>query len=80
MRHGIDAIWLESLPVTETFKSEVAWGGEVQVFAVEHPRRAGSTAWIHATEDTRRRFVAVLRVPPVVGAVTAVRASIASDG
>ena len=79
--HGVDATWLESVPVTETFKGETVWAGDVQVFAVEHP--SGATrcyAWSHATEGTKRRFVAVLGLGPVKDAVSAVRASIVSGG
>ena len=78
--HGVEATWLESVPVHETFKGETVWTGDVQVFAVAHP--SGATrcySWSYATEGTRRRFVAVLGLGPVVDAVTAVRASIVAE-
>jgi hypothetical protein len=50
-------------------------GGEVQVFAVEHPKASRVYAWSHETEGDRRRFHAVLGAPPVDGAVMAVRTS-----
>jgi hypothetical protein len=28
---------MESVPVRETFEGQVAWEGDVEVFAVEHP-------------------------------------------
>lgn len=75
--HGVEATWLESVPVRETFRGELVWEGDVQVFQVAHPSGATRAyAWSHATEGTRRRFYAVLGLGPVVDAVTAVRASI----
>ena len=34
--------------------------GEVQVFAVEHPKATRAYAWSHASEGGKRRFHAVL--------------------
>ena len=78
--HGCEATWLESVPVTETFKGETVWSGEVQVFQVEHPSGATRVyAWSHAVgEAGRRRFYAILGAGPVVDAVTAVRVAIAA--
>ena len=76
--HGCEATWVESVPVRETFKGEIVWDGEVQVFDVKHPKAARAYAWSHATDTGRRRFVAVLGLGPVVDAITAVRASIAA--
>lgn len=75
--HGCESTWIESVPVREVFKGEVAWDGEVQVFElVGHPKATRAYAWSHETTGTKRRFVAVLGIGPVVDAVTAVRASI----
>lgn len=76
--HGVDATWIESVPVRETFKGEVVWDGEVQVFGVAHQKASRAYTWSHATDTGRRRFVAVLGLGPVVDAITAVRASIAA--
>ncbi len=77
--HGCDSAWLESVPVRETFKDKLVWEGEVQVFRlIGHPKAQRAYAWSHATEGKRRRFVAVLEIPPVVDAVTAVRVAIAA--
>lgn len=67
--HGLEAIWLESAPVHEQQEGE----GEVQVFAVEHPKATRVYAWSHETEGAKRRFHAVLGAKLVDGAVTAVR-------
>ena len=77
--HGCDSRWLESVPVIEKFKDEIAWEGEVQVFElVGHPTVTRAYAWSHETNHGKRRFFAVLGLGPVKDAVTAVRASIAA--
>src|SRR4051812_47905132 len=79
--HGCDAKWVESVPVTETFHGKTVWDGEVQVFfLIGHPQATRAYAWSHVTEGTKRQFVAVLGLGPVVDATTAVRASIAARG
>ena len=78
--HGCESTWLESVLVTETFRGATVWDGEVQVFELRgHPGAARAYAWSHATDGTRRRFVAVLGVGPVRDAVTAVRAAIVAE-
>lgn len=78
--HGCDSRWLESVPVHETHEGQVVWDGEVQVFElVGHPKATRAYAWSYATEGTKRRFIAVLGLPPVDSAVMAVRASILAD-
>jgi hypothetical protein len=75
--HGCGSTWVESVPVNERFDGEVVWAGEVQVFdLIGHPQATRAYAWSHATEGTKRRFYAVLGIPPIVDALTAVRASI----
>ena len=79
--HGCESTWVEGVPVTETFNGETVWDGEVQVFDLDgHPTAKRAYAWSYATEGTRRKFVAVLQLGPVVDAITAVRASIAARG
>ena len=61
-----EATWVESVPVTETFSGETVWTGEVQVFELRgHPGAARAYAWSHATDGTKRKFIAVLGVGPV---------------
>jgi hypothetical protein len=77
--HGCDSVWIESVPIHETHEGKTVWQGEVQIFElVDNPKAKRAYAWSHATEGTRRRFVAVLGVPPVIDAKTAVQASIVS--
>jgi hypothetical protein len=58
--HGLEATWLESVLVHEQHEGATVWEGEVQVFAVEHPKATRVYAWSHETEGGKRRFHAVL--------------------
>lgn len=73
--HGLEATWLESVPVVETHEGQTVWAGEVQVFAVEHPKATRVYAWSHETDAGKRRFQAVLGAHPVDGPAMAVRAA-----
>ena len=78
--HGCEARWVESVPVHETHEGQTVWEGEVQVFdLVGHPKATRAYAWSHATEGDRRRFHAVLGLPPVDGPVMAVKASVLAE-
>jgi len=78
--HGVPARFVESVEVDERHEGKPIWQGAVKVFAVEHPSGAKRAyAWSYRTEGTRRRFMAVLGLPPVDSAVMAVRASILAD-
>ena len=79
--HGVPATFVESVDVDERFQGAIVWQGSVKVFALaNHPSGATRAyAWSHRTEGTRRKFKAVLGVPPVDGAVMAVRASIVAE-
>jgi hypothetical protein len=77
--HGLRSEWIESVSVRETFKGELVWEGEVQVFGIQHPQATRCYAWSHESgPGGRRKFFAVLGIPPVDSATDAVRASIAS--
>lgn len=77
--HGLEAIWLESVPVHERHEGETVWEGTVQVFSVVHPRATKVYAWSHETEGTKRRFHAVLGEKPVSNARDAVKVAILSE-
>jgi hypothetical protein len=80
--HGAKATHRESVSVKETWKGETVWEGIVEVFDLHgHPEANTAYAWSHETSDPNKptRHVAVLHVPPVVSAITAVRAAIARD-
>jgi hypothetical protein len=77
--HGLRSEWIESVPIRETFQGELVWEGEVQVFAVEHPKATRAYAWSLLVNDSgRRKFFAVLGIAPVDSPLRAVQASIAS--
>jgi hypothetical protein len=77
--HSVEAKHLETVPVREMFRGQVAWEGEVEVFSVEHP--SGAThcyGWGYPSDrdPTRREYVCVLGISPVDSPVDAVRAAI----
>lgn len=80
--HRADSRHLESVPVEEVFQGQTVWRGVVEVFAlVGHPKANRAYAWSHRAgrDDIDERFVAVLGLPPVTSAETAVKVSVASD-
>jgi hypothetical protein len=78
--HGCEARWVESVPVHETHEGKTVWDGEVQVFdLVGHPKATRAYAWSHATDGNRRRFHAVLGLPPVDGPIMAVKTAVLAE-
>lgn len=74
--HGAPARYVEAIEVHEKLPDgRSVWEGTVKVFALtKHPSGATRAyAWSHPTEGKKRRFLAVLGVPPVVDAAMAVR-------
>lgn len=71
-----------TVPVREVFRGETVWHGDVEVYDITgHPKAKRCYAWSHADgkNDADERFVAVLEIPPVESAVTAVRLQIVAD-
>ena len=80
--HNCGAVWRETVPVHEVFRGETVWQGDVEVFDLhDHPKAKRAYAWSHldGNADERTRFVAVLEIPPVESAETAVRVQIVKD-
>ena len=78
--HGADSTHVESVPVTETFQGRTVWDGVVEVFELHgHPKATHAYAWISETENQIKRHIAVLKIPPVVSPITAVRAAIVQE-
>ena len=79
--HDCKATFREVVPVVDEFEGQTAWDGEVHVFDLEgHPTASVCYAWSSAIEGAdKRKFYAVLHVPPVTSPIEAVRASIVSD-
>jgi len=77
--HNCGALWRETVPVHEVFRGETVWQGDVEVFDLhDHPKAKRAYAWSHL-DGERTRFVAVLEIPPVESAETAVRVQIVKD-
>ena len=79
--HNCKAVYKRKTHVTEIFKGELVWNGDVYVFdLIGHPSAKLAYAWSSPVEGTnKRRFYAVLHAPPVKSAKGAVRASIVND-
>jgi hypothetical protein len=78
--HGVDATHVETVHVRETHKGELVWEGDIETFdLVGHPGAARAYAWSEATTGTKRRFFAVLALPPIDSPAAALRASILAD-
>src|SRR6059058_6000708 len=80
--HGCEAEHVETVSVKEVFQDRVVWQGEVEVFNIRgHHKAKRCYAWAHATGegDRGKRYVAVLELPPVDSAQTAVRAAIVDE-
>jgi hypothetical protein len=77
--YGLEATWLETVPVHEVFRGKTVCKGEVEVFFVEHPQTKRAYAWSHATTGIKRRFHAVLGVGVIDSPLKAVQASIVGE-
>lgn len=80
-QHGGTATFAQSVPVKETFGGETVWEGVVHVFDLTgHPTAKRAYAWSSPIEGSdKRRFFAVLHLPPVTSPVEAVRAAIVAE-
>lgn len=80
--HKADSKHVDTVAVHEVFRGQTVWQGDVEVFDLRnHPKAKRAYAWSHADgkDDTDERFVAVLEIPPVVDATSAVRVSIVAE-
>lgn len=79
--HGCRAILRERITITEGYGDRLVWQGVVRVFDIQgHPQTDTCYAWSSAVEgSTRRRYYAVLKLPPVDSPQDAVKAAIVAD-
>ena len=72
---------VQAAPVKETFESQTVWEGVVHVFDLAgHPKATRAYAWSSPIEgSTKRRFFAVLHIPPITSPLDAVRAAIIAE-
>lgn len=79
-QHGGTATLAQSVPVHEEFNGETVWDGVVHVFDLAGlPTASRAYAWSYELGDGRRRFFAVLHIPPIVSPRDAVRAAIVAE-
>jgi hypothetical protein len=74
--HGVESEYVETVTVVEEFEGQIMWEGDVSVFKViGHPQTDTAYAWKDYQED-KKRYVAVLKLPPVNSPQLAVRAAV----
>ena len=80
-QHNCTARLVQSVPVNETFGGKTIWEGVVHVFKIHgHPKAKQAYAWSSPIEGSdKRRFFAVLHLPPVTSPVEGVRAAIVAE-
>jgi hypothetical protein len=80
-RHGCTAMLVQSVPVKETLGGKTVWEGVVHVFQIhDYPQANKAYAWSSPIVDSdKRRFFAVLHLPPVTSPVELVRAAIVQE-
>jgi hypothetical protein len=87
LRHAVEGLHAcyashrETVQVREDFKGQTVWDGVIHVFDLEgHPKAKLAYAWSSTVEGPdRRKFYAVLHIPPVDSPEAAVRAPIVVD-
>jgi len=79
--HACKATLAQSVPVRERHGDATVWEGVVHVFDLTgHPKATRAYAWSSPIEGSdKRRFFAVLHVPPVTSPAEAVRAAIIAE-
>ena len=80
--HGVEATFVESVPVKEMFQGTTVWEGTVETFdLIAHPTAARAYAWSHETNDPANpmRHVTVLHSHAIKSARDAVKASIIQE-
>lgn len=80
-QHGGKAILAQSVLVSESFEGNPVWEGIVHVFDLaDHPNATRAYAWSATIEGSnKRRFFAILGIPPINSAQDAVRAAIVQE-
>jgi len=63
---------MRTATVTEEFRGQTVWDGDVEVFSVSHPKASECFAW----SDADGNFTAVLGISPAEDPQRAVRVSI----
>jgi len=79
--HHCKAHFIKTVEVKETFKGQKVWEGIAHVFEITgNPQANKCYAWSSPIEGSaKRKFFAVLHVPPITSAKDAVRAAIVRE-
>lgn len=79
--HSCKATSIEDVAVIENFGDQTVWNGIVHVFKIEgNPKADTCYAWSSPIRGSKkRRYYAVLKIPPVDSPEKAVRVSIIQD-
>jgi hypothetical protein len=79
--HNCVATLAQTIPVKEEASGAVVWEGVVHVFDIKgNPTATRAYAWSSLTEGSdKRRFFAVLKIPPIESPIDAVRAAIVAE-
>ena len=76
---GYDAHWLRSVLVNVRFGNQLSWRGTVEVFGFhDHPKTSIAYAWIYRGGG-QEKIAAVLGIPPIDSAQTAVKSVLGYD-
>ena len=77
---GCTASYSETVDVIEKHEDMTVWEGTVHVFDIDHPDSDTGYAWSSPIEgSSKRKFYAVLHIPPVDSPEAAVRAAIVQE-
>jgi hypothetical protein len=77
--HGCESRYERTEHIHEAFQGKTAWDGIVRVFTlIEHPKAECCYAWSYQ-EGNETKTVALLKIPPVDSAQSAVKVAIASE-
>jgi hypothetical protein len=81
LQHHCIARFVQSVPVKEMHAGATVWEGAVHVFDLTgHPKATRAYAWSSPIEGSdKRRFFAVLHLPPITSPADAVRAAIVAE-
>jgi hypothetical protein len=79
-QYGGTATLVRLVPVREAFGRQTVWEGFVHVFDLAgNPKTTRAYAWSSLQGDGKRRYFAVLRMPPIVSPGDAVTAAMAAE-
>ena len=79
--HNCKASFIEDIAVVEKFGDKTVWNSIVHIFKIEGNNKADTCyAWSSPIEGSKkRRYYAVLHIPPIDSPEKAIRASIVQD-